>query len=180
MNVRRWLRKDPQPVAVKCDSEGPVISVVRESRSCWGDVEDAITVAGARVVSALSKDGKVLRTLRLSDEDEDEDDGKGPEQPQSDLVVMSQLLLEAGDRGALRATEGLTAAVNALVQVLQIAIDRVGHAERQLEETREALMAANGADELAKNPLAQVALAKLLEEKKPTKPNGKSETKGEA
>lgn len=136
VNLRRWLRRNPQPVSVRCDDDGPVITVVRESRSCWGDVEDAITTAGARAVHALDKQGRVLRSLQIP-MDEDQVRAEHAELVaqtgrERELVMLAELLERAGDRGALRATEGLQAAVQALVQVVQICVDRTAAVEAQL------------------------------------------------
>lgn len=140
-NLRRWLRRDPQPVAVRCDEEGTIITVVRTSRSCWADVESAIEAAGPRVIHALDKNDKVLRSLVIGTDETAENAAALAVQVRTDkereLVLLATLLERAGDNGARRATEGLAAAVNALVQVVQICVDRVAHVESQLAQVQE-------------------------------------------
>lgn len=101
---------------------------------------------GCPSIEALDAKGAVLRTLSLLAEGEanvqaQDKLGKPEDREERLCMRISELLLEAGDRGALRATEGTQHAVSALVQVTQILVDRVA----SLEGAAAAAAANNGA-----------------------------------
>jgi len=156
MNLRRWLRREPQPHSVRIGDgdTATTVRVVRESRTCWADVESAILAQPQRVVHCLDKAGATLRSIELASDEPDEASAPGRTAPVEVLssadardIRLAQLFIEAGDRGAARAVEGLSQAVNALINVVQVCVDQVGAMREEVEASREAAAAAISASQ---------------------------------
>jgi hypothetical protein len=94
MNITHWLRKTPQPVAVLADDKR--IDVPRNGRA-WRDLTATIASLEPSRLTALNKDGDVIRSVVL----ETEDDSKAPASAEmTDLQLFAKLLAEAYDKGS--------------------------------------------------------------------------------
>ena len=69
MNVRAWLRKQPQPHSVKCDDR--VLAVPDGTRK-WAELEATVLAVGGRKLEAIGKTGETLRVCELDDEENGE------------------------------------------------------------------------------------------------------------
>ncbi len=142
--IVRWLRREPHPVRVRIGDgkAAPHVSIPQGQTGprVWRDACETLLAQQALTIHALDASGGILRSLEIATEDEADaaPELAAPETAkQSEMVLMAQLLLEAGDRGAARATDGLTSAVNALIQVVQVCVDRLASVEDALADARD-------------------------------------------
>lgn len=75
MSIRSWLRKAPQPTALRIVDVDDVTRdiAVTPGRNCWKNAEASILGARAKVVEALNATGTILRTLPIEYEDDPDD-----------------------------------------------------------------------------------------------------------
>jgi len=111
MNLRSWLRRSPQPVALRTD-DGKTIRI-GEGRKKWSDAETVVAEMQPAALSALDRDGNVTRVTRFDREDEDELEDVEEKKAESKAqqasrerehrdVQIARLLIEAADKAAAR------------------------------------------------------------------------------
>lgn len=107
MDIKWWLRKNPQPVTLLCD--GKKVALASGPRK-WADTVETIRAMGATRLEALSADGTVLRVVEL---DANEVDAQAEEEPEqkaalanvsklTELAQLAQILGDISDRSARR------------------------------------------------------------------------------
>jgi hypothetical protein len=149
--LRRWLRREPHPVRLRCDGRDVAVGT---GNNKWRDTEDSVVALSPSKVEALDANGVLLRVYRL-DGDEDEDKGAEEEKPKTELEAMARMLLEAHDAGAQRHAEAYALAFTKMVELVQILSTRLGGLEtawqRAMKETAraqaDALLAAQEAQQ---------------------------------
>jgi hypothetical protein len=100
IDLRRWLRRQPQPAKLRVDGRDVAIPT---ERSPWAALEATVLAMEASKVEAFAADGTVIRVVRLDGDDDDvepADEVTAVGSPQMlDVVAMSKLLAEAHKEG---------------------------------------------------------------------------------
>lgn len=147
INLRSWLRRRPEPACVRLDGKKTV--VIGDGPSRWREALATLDALRPTLIEALNDAGAVLRVTRIEpdeDETEEADDGGTPPTipvaasavgPSSleQLTQLAALIMEAGDRGALRHAEAYSLAFAKQTEILQIVADRMTATETAWQTT---------------------------------------------
>lgn len=150
MNLRSWLRREPQPVRVIADTR--TIQVPAGPRK-WAELEETIVSIGATKVEAIGADGSLLRVVNLETE-ESSSGGGAIGRGTSGLSEMAQLatiIAEASDRAAQRHADAYRLAFEENTKLVGLLAERLGSLESswmrtldQLAEARQQGQSDNG------------------------------------
>lgn len=107
MDIKSWLRKAPQPVALLCDGKRVAVS---DGPRKWADTLDTITSMGTTRLEALAADGTILRVVELTGGEVDQADEKQTPGAANlaalsklgELAQLAQILGDISDRAAAR------------------------------------------------------------------------------
>lgn len=141
MNLRSWLRREPQPVRVIADTR--TIQVPAGPRK-WAELEETILSIGATKVEAVGADGSLLRVVNLETE---ESSSGGPAIGRSasglsEMAQMAQIIAEASDRAAQRHADAYRLAFEENTKLVGLLAERLGSLEsswmRTLDQLAEA------------------------------------------
>ncbi len=126
INLNRWLRKTPQPVAVLADDKR--VEVPKHGRG-WRDLTQTIEALEASKLVALDGQGNVIRSIVLEG-----DDGKevAPSQEMSDVQLFAKLISEAYEKSG-RQYEPL---INNAMEMADRQGQRIARLETDLERAR--------------------------------------------
>jgi len=111
MNIRSWLRRDPQPTTIRVQSatDGTKTLALVDGGRKWSDAERNVLALDPVRIEALNKDGEVLRAHDFgsagADEKEERDESltlSGEVGENKQLVLMARLLHEAHESGSAR------------------------------------------------------------------------------
>ena len=183
MNVRAWLRKQPQPHSVKCDDR--VLAVPDGTRK-WAELEATVLAVGGRKLEAIGKTGETLRVCELDDEETGEvvdslTSAAAASAKEQELVTLARILADTADRAAQRHAQAYELSFTHLVQLVQILAARLGGLETSWQQAMvaaaearaEAVQAQGGEEQAAFGLLASMMPgAKPAAAAKPT--NGKA------
>lgn len=140
MNLRSWLRREPQPARVVADTR--TIQVPSGPRK-WAELEETIISIGATKVEAIDREGNLLRVVNLETEESTSGAAMGkPSGALSEMAQMAQIIAEAGDRAALRHADAYRLAFEENTKLVGLLADRLGSLEtawmRTLDQLAEA------------------------------------------
>ena len=150
INLKSWLRRKPEPACVRIDGKKTVM--IGDGPARWREALQTFDALRPTLLEALNDAGAVLRVTRIEpDEDEDEDEDTGGTAPTmplpvaapatasgtplSELTQLAALIMEAGDRGALRHAEAYSLAFAKQTEILQIVADRMTATETAWQQT---------------------------------------------
>jgi len=150
INLKSWLRRKPEPSCVRIDGKKTVM--IGDGPARWREALQTFDALRPTLLEALNDAGAVLRVTRIEpDEDEDEDEDTGGTAPTmplpvaapatasgtplSELTQLAALIMEAGDRGALRHAEAYSLAFAKQTEILQIVADRMTATETAWQTT---------------------------------------------
>jgi hypothetical protein len=129
-NLKTWLRRQPQPVAVLADDTR--VEVPDTPRK-WADLEETLATLAPSKLVALDAKGATLRAVQLT---ENEAPAAKPATPlQSDLQVLSALLAQAYKCGAETATNALSASTKANTELVTLVTGRLNALEVAWQKT---------------------------------------------
>lgn len=121
--LRNWMQRAPQPVRLRTDA-GDVIML--EGRHKWQEAITSIDALEPDLLEALSKDGAVIRTLRVSGTT-----GEAKERKVEDpTVALSRVMMEVADRAAERHQAAYDKAFEALLGITKMVNSRLATMER--------------------------------------------------
>lgn len=198
MELRDWLRKNPQPAYLVCD--GKKIAVSTSGSRKWAETAETVEGLGASAVEAYDKDGTLLRRTELEGDDGAAAKKAAPEtevagvkglDKMSELAQLAAIIGDISDRSARRHEAVFQLSFNALMAVVQSLSERVIGMEQawitslnQIAELRLALAdaqaeAKHANDESLENGLIQSVIGSQIEKmaKGGDKPNGKANGK---
>jgi hypothetical protein len=124
MNLRSWLRREPQPDSILADDQRIEIP---DSPRKWAELTETITALAPQKIVALGPKGQTLRAFIL-DENAVLDDAEKPGKPtalQSDLVAVAKLLADAHRAGA----DTMRSAMEEHTKLVRLLADRLGAIE---------------------------------------------------
>jgi hypothetical protein len=151
INLKNWLRRKPEPSCVRIDGKKTVM--IGEGPGRFREAVQTFDALRPTLLEALNDAGAVLRVTRIEPEDEDEDEdedtgGTAPTMPVAvaapatvggtplaELTQLAALIMEAGDRGALRHAEAYSLAFAKQTEILQIVADRMTATETAWQTT---------------------------------------------
>lgn len=199
MDVKSWLRRQPQPAYLICD--GKRVAVSSSGSRKWAETAETVLSVGASTVEAYDKDGTLLRRVDLETEGEtakpeaaEASSVKGLEKL-SELAQLATIIGDVGDRAARRQEAVFEKAFGALMAVVNSLSDRVVGMEsawvaslNQIAELRLALADAQAEARGKEEESMETALTKTIMEQglsqafggkksPPAKPHGKANGK---
>ena len=128
MNLARWIRRRPVPHALMCDSTRILIG---EGHRRWADAVDAVIASSSEAVSAVAKDGTVLRVCQRADID---DMGQDPVDPavtdtQRELAQVAQIIADAYSMAHEQARETGAKGYEILARITEMSYQRLAAIE---------------------------------------------------
>lgn len=104
MNLRRWLRRDPRPHAIRCD--GAQVVPVPTVGQVWAQLEETLTALAPSKLEALDSAGAVLRAVVLETDDAPSSaTSSSPSSSGTELATIARIIADAHDAGARRHAE---------------------------------------------------------------------------
>jgi len=183
MNLKSWLRRQPQPVKIRA---GKAVLVIGEGKNKWRDVIEQIEHMQPPRLEALDADGNIIRGVDLESES-DEPGSRArakDENGDSELVRLARVISDAHDQGAQRMASAFGDAFKEYGQLIGVLSQRL----TSVEGSWQALLAQRaqdfetGAGDPVQSAVAQMLAGKMMSigtgPEKPT-PNGKSKKKAD-
>lgn len=153
-NLKAWLRRQPQPHAIRYttpDDEERMLELSASASRRWTEAQEALENAGAVRIECLDKEGKVTRSTKRERDDEGElqdtteRDAKAKAKEMASLALVldaqGRRINEAHEKGAEAASRGqdnlvqvvniLTAQWSATMNALQSASMNIAKLARQ-------------------------------------------------
>lgn len=130
MNLCRWIRRKPIPHALLCDATRIVIG---DGHRRWADACDAVIATNSESVSAVAKDGSVLRVCQRSDIDDLpalEPDDPGITDHQRELAQIAQIVADAYSTAHDHARENSARGYELLAKFAELSFSRLASIER--------------------------------------------------
>ena len=129
MNLTRWIRRKPVPYALLCDKERIIIG---DGHRRWADALDAVLATSSDSISAIQKDGSVLRVCQRSDVDDlpGEVEPEGITTHQRDLAQIAQILADAYSTAHDHARENSARGYELLAQFASLSFQRLAAIEK--------------------------------------------------
>lgn len=131
--LRRWLRRAPQPAKLRVRTEnGERIVAVGASRSRWRDAE--VACLGATRIEALDAGDAILRALDDDAGDEDASSSSSAQKAElakvQEYAQIARIILDATDRGAERHSKAFEIAFESLAKMVETMSSRLQGLER--------------------------------------------------
>lgn len=130
MNLCRWIRRKPVPHALLCDSQRIVVG---DGHRRWADAVDAVLAANSEAVSAVAKDGSVLRVCQRADIDDvpqAEVETPGVTDSQRELAQVAQIIADAYSTAHDHARENSARGYELLAKFAELSFSRLASIER--------------------------------------------------
>ena len=130
MNLARWIRRQPVPHALVCGDKRITIG---EGHRRWADAVDAVFSSDAESVSAVAKDGSVLRVVQRADIDDaptQEDADPGITDRQRELAQIAQIIADAYSTAHDHARENSASGYQLLAKFAELSFQRLAQIER--------------------------------------------------
>ena len=137
IDLHHWLRRVPVPSKLRLD--GKKILIIGSGKSRWRDAVEHVQTMRPALLEAMNDDDHVLRvTEKLAGTEEEETDEEAAKKfaGQTQLAQLAGILMEVGDRAALRHGEAYSLAFEKNNQLVQMLVDRLTGAEAALEQMR--------------------------------------------
>ena len=175
MNLARWIRRSPVPHFLVCGDKRVMIG---DGHRRWADAVDCVLAAGGDTITAMSKDGAVLRSCQRGDVDDiPEADEPAPEysERQRELAQLGQIIADAyamaHDQTRQTSAEGYTL----LVRFAELSFQRLAAIETayaKLLEAHAAALEAGPANDGLDTALSSMLTRTMGGEAKPAGGNG--------
>lgn len=143
MNIRAWLRKQPQPFKLRVDSKDVALP---EGKWKWADAERTIGAMNGSKVECLDNAGGVLRACVLGDDGETEDTKAASSPKESELVLIARELRIAADEASQRHEAAYRYAFDAIVSMFTAQSGRLASLETAWQKMVLAAAAPQGED----------------------------------
>lgn len=146
MNLARWIRRRPVPHALVCGDKRIQIG---DGHRRWADAVDAVFATDAESISAVAKDGTVLRVAQRADLDDvpaTEDEAPGITEHQRELAQIAQILADAYSTAHEHARENSARGYELLAKFAELSFSRLASIERAYAQLLAAHAAAMQAD----------------------------------
>lgn len=130
MNLLRWIRRKPVPHALICDKDRIVIG---DGHRRWADALDAVIATSSESISAVTKDGSVLRVCQRSDIDDLEVPAEEPSNVtdhQRELAQIAQILADAYSTAHDHARENSARGYELLAKFAELSFGRLAAIEK--------------------------------------------------
>lgn len=130
MNLARWIRRRPVPHALLCDDKRILIS---DGHRRWADACDAIMACSSEAISAVAKDGTVLRVCQRSDLDDlpvEATADPGITDQQRELAQIAQIVSDAYSTAHDHARENSARGYELLAKFAELSFGRLAAIER--------------------------------------------------
>lgn len=162
MNVRAWLRKNPQPSRMRVDGKDVALP---DGKHRWAEAERTLATLQAQKVEALDANGVVLRACDLAEDGEASDAEK--EKPPNgmcphcgmNLVFIARELRLASDESSARHEAGYRYAFDAISAMFTEQSRRLAGLETAWQKLVLAAGAPSGDDESVMGALLQGMIA---------------------
>jgi hypothetical protein len=131
VNLARWIRRRPIPYALLCDDKRIVIG---DNHRRWADAVDAVFATTSESISAVAKDGSVLRVCQRSDVDDapttQEETPNDVTERQRDLAQVAQIIADAYSTAHDHARENSARGYELLAKFAELSFSRLASIER--------------------------------------------------
>lgn len=130
MNLARWIRRHPVPFALVCDDKRILIG---DGHRRWADAVDAVMATKSEAISAVGKDGTVLRVAQRSDVDDLPEETTEPEgitDRQRELAQIAQIVSDAYSTAHEHARENSARGYELLARFAELSFGRLAAIER--------------------------------------------------
>lgn len=132
MNLHRWIRKRPIPVALMC---GETRVVIGDGHRRWQDAIDAVFATSAEQIVAVDFKGSVLRVCQRADVDdapasEESADPGEVTNTQRELAQVSQIIADAYSTAHDHARENSARGYELLAKFAELSFGRLAAIER--------------------------------------------------
>jgi undecaprenyl pyrophosphate synthase len=130
MNLSRWIRRRPVPHALLCDDKRIVIG---DGHRRWADAVDAIFASTSESISAVAKDGSVLRVCQRADLDDlpaEDVEPANVSEHQRELAQIAQILADAYSTAHEHARENSARGYELLARFAELSFQRLAAIER--------------------------------------------------
>jgi len=130
MNLSRWIRRRPVPHALLCDDKRIVIG---DGHRRWADASDAIFASNSEAISAVAKDGSVLRVCQRADLDDlpaEDVDPSTVSEHQKELAQIAQIVADAYSTAHEHARENSARGYELLAKFAELSFQRLAAIER--------------------------------------------------
>lgn len=129
MNLKSWLRRQPQPVKVRA---GKAVLVIGEGKNKWRDVIEQIEHMQPPRLEALDGEGNIIRGVDLESDGDGEPGSKTrgkDDNSDSELVRLARIISEAHDQGAQRMATAFGNAFQEYGQLINVLSQRLTSVE---------------------------------------------------
>lgn len=130
MNLARWIRRRPVPHALLCDDQRILVG---DGHRRWADACDAVISTTSESISAVAKDGTVLRVCQRGDID-DLPTEEAPElaitDHQRELAQVAQIISDAYSTAHDHARENSARGYELLAKFAELSFGRLAAIER--------------------------------------------------
>lgn len=123
MNLRSWLRRQPQPARLRCDGQHVMVGT---GPTRWKDALAAIEAIDPQRVEALDGAGVVLRACSLREDGDVDGASQDETSGRTEVVQLATLISEAHDRGAARHEAAYHKAFEQLTGLVGLIANRLG------------------------------------------------------
>ena len=166
MNLRSWLRKAPTPHSLRVvTAEGlQDIAVDQTDARKWARAAETIEALAPTRLDALDAKGKLLRSVPIAPSDDDETPAKDAPTT-SKLAELAKHLNAAADNSAKHVREATKEGMDAMVRVVQIAVqslEKVAGSMDRLSRRLEAAQSAVNAGEADAEDVPSILLKGLM------------------
>ena len=162
MNIRSWLRRNPQPTTVRCDER--VVQVPPEGARKWADLEATILTLNPTQLVALDASGNVLRACELAGDGEvdalDAVDQKMSER-EREVTTIARIIADSSDRAAQRHAAAYEASFTHMVNLVSIIAARLTGMENAWQQAMQAAAEARAEAASAGSAEEQMAVGLL-------------------
>lgn len=130
MNLARWIRRKPVPHALICDDKRILLG---DGHRRWADAVDAVIATSSEAISAVAKDGSVLRVCQRSDIDDlpgEADETTDVTATQRELAQIAQIIADAYSTAHDHARENSARGYELLAQFASLSFQRLAAIEK--------------------------------------------------
>lgn len=129
MNLPRWIRRKPVPHALIC---GDTRITIGDGHRRWADAVDAVIATTSESISAVAKDGSVLRVAQRSDIDDlpQEETETDVTTTQRELAQVAQIIADAYSTAHDHARENSARGYELLAQFASLSFQRLAAIEK--------------------------------------------------
>jgi hypothetical protein len=132
MNLHRWIRRNPVPVALMC---GETRIVIGTAHRRWQDAIDGIFATNSEQIVAVDAKGAVLRVCQRSDIDDapvavDDTAQEGISEHQRELAQISQIVADAYSTAHDHARENSARGYELLAKFAELSFGRLAAIEK--------------------------------------------------